>query len=110
MKISFDQLEENIIPEFRGGKKNTRAKMYTDDTIKIMHGTLEPGASIGLHCHDTSSEIIYILSGSGKVLYNDTTETLAPGECHYCPKGQTHSLINDSDNTDLVFYAVVPEL
>lgn len=109
MKILFDQLEEKIIPEFRGGKKNTVAKMYTDDKIKIMHGTLEPGASIGLHTHETSSEIIYILSGSGKVLYNDTTERLEPGDCHYCPKGQTHSLINDSDDTALVFFAVVPE-
>lgn len=109
MKISFDQLDEKIIPKFRGGKKNTKAKMYADEKIKIMHGSLEPGASIGLHTHETSSEIIYILSGSGKVLYNDTTELLAPGECHYCPKGQAHSLINDSSDTDLLFFAVVPE-
>lgn len=109
MKILFDQLEKKIIPEFRGGKKNTIARMYVDENIKIMHGTLEPGASIGLHTHDTSSEIIYILHGKGKVLYNDTTETIAPGECHYCPKGQAHSLINDSNSTDLEFFAVVPE-
>lgn len=109
MKISFEQLDEKIIPEFRGGKKNTAARMYVDDTMKIMRGTLEPGASIGLHCHETSSEIIFILSGRAKVLYNDTTELLAPGECHYCPKGQTHSLMNDSDSDDLAFWAVVPE-
>ena len=29
------------------------------------------------------------------------------GDCHYCPKGHTHSLINNSDE-DLVFFAVVP--
>ena len=109
MKIAFNQLDETIIPEFRGGKKNTTSRMYVDENIKIMHGSLEPGASIGLHTHETSSEIIYILQGQGKVLYNDTTETLAPGECHYCPKGQTHSLINDSDTADLIFFAVVPE-
>ena len=29
------------------------------------------------------------------------------GLCHYCPKGHTHSLVNDSD-ADLEFLAVVP--
>ena len=28
--------------------------------------------------------------------------------CHYCPKGHTHSLINDSD-AGLTFLAVIPE-
>ena len=67
---------------------------------------LEP--SIGLHTHDTSSEIIYILKGRGKVLYDGGYEEVEEGLCHYCPKGHEHSLINDSDE-DLIFFAVVPE-
>ena len=73
-----------------------------------MYGRLEPGASIGLHTHETSSEIIYLLEGRGKVLLADGEERVAAGQCHYCPKGHTHSLVNDSD-ADLVFFAVVPE-
>ena len=34
-------------------------------------------------------------------------ERVEAGVCHYCPKGHTHSMINDSDE-DLVFFAVVP--
>ena len=41
--------------------------------------------------------------------YDDTTEYLKPGECHYCPLGHSHSLINNSDTEELCFLAVVPE-
>lgn len=72
-----------------------------------MHGVLEPGASIGLHTHENSSEVIYILSGSGKVQYDGAYECVSTGDCHYCPKGHAHSLINDSD-AELIYFAVVP--
>ena len=73
-----------------------------------MRGKLEPGSSIGLHTHEGSSETIYILSGTGKVLYDGEYEPLSAGSCHYCPQGHAHSLMNDSDG-DLIFLAVVPE-
>ena len=40
--------------------------------------------------------------------YDDGEEPLKPGDCHYCPKGHAHSLINNSDG-DLEFFAVVPQ-
>ncbi len=107
MIIDFSKIETNVITNFRGGEKNTIANMFVDDNNKIMHGVLEPGASIGLHTHEGNSEIIYILDGKGKVLYDGEYETLEKGSCHYCPMGHSHSLINDSDD-DLVFLAVIP--
>lgn len=109
MKIDFNEIEINPIPHFRGGEKETITQMYTDDSVKIMYGRLEPGASIGLHTHETNSEGIFILSGTGKTIYDDTEEALSPGDCHYCPQGHSHSLINNG-NEDLVFFAMVPEL
>lgn len=108
MKIDFSNIPETVIPHMRGGEKEVRAHMFTDELGKIMKGRLIPGSSIGLHTHETSSEIIYILSGTGKILYDDGCEALDPGSCHYCPKGHAHSLINDSDG-DLEFFAVIPE-
>lgn len=108
MLINFEKIDETVIPQFRGGEKNTIARMFVDEKVKIMNGKLESGASIGMHTHDTSCEIIYILSGKGKVIYDGTEERLEQGSCHYCPIGHTHSLINDSDS-DLLFFAVVPE-
>lgn len=108
MLIDFRSMETTVIANMRGGEKEVAAQMYTDAQNKIMRGVLIPGATIGLHTHETSSEVIYILSGTGKILYDGESELLSPGACHYCPQGHTHSLINDS-NADLCFLAVVPE-
>ena len=80
MLIEFDKMEPQIIPHMRGGEKEVQARMYTDPQNKIMRGRLIPGASIGMHTHETSSEIIYILSGKGKILYDDGCEQI--GRAH----------------------------
>ena len=108
MIIDFNAMEETILHHFKGGEGDTIARLYTDELGKIMAGMLKPGCSIGLHTHDTSSEVIYILRGKAFFLYDDGTEETAAGGCHYCPKGHSHSMINRSDE-DLVYFAVVPE-
>ena len=108
MRIDFAAMEEQIVPHMREDKKEVALRTYTDGQCKIMRGRLIPGASIGLHTHETNSEIIYVLEGQGKVLCDGAYEPLGPGSCHYCPKGHAHSLINDSA-ADLLFFAVVPE-
>lgn len=108
MKIEFAKMEEKLLPNFKGGEKHLGMRMFDDGACKIMRGRLEPGASIGLHTHEGNSEIIYILEGSGKVEYDAGVETLAAGDCHYCPEHHTHRLINDSSE-DLTFFAVVPQ-
>ncbi len=107
MKIVFDTMEETVLANFCGGEKEFRANMHIDENGKILRGRLVPGASIGLHTHDTSSEMIYYLSGQGKVICDGVEERVAAGDCHYCPKGSAHTMINDGDE-DLVFFAVVP--
>lgn len=97
-----------IFDNFKGGQKSLKAKMHFDGVNRILHGVLESGATIGIHTHETNSEIIYILNGSGKVLFDGKYESVSQGMCHYCPKGHSHSLINDSDS-ELEFFAVVPE-
>lgn len=108
MLIDFNSMEITVIPHFRGGEKEVSSEMFVDTDNKIMRGRLIPGASIGLHTHETNSEIIYILSGTGKALCDGEYEPLSAGSCHYCPKGHAHSLLNDGSE-DLTFFAVVPE-
>ena len=108
MNIDFDKIEEKALPAFKGGEKQFNVKMWTDEMNKIMKGRLCPGASIGLHTHDSSSEIMFITAGSGHVIYDGERSALKAGDVHYCPKGHTHSLVNDGE-TDLTFCAVVPE-
>ena len=116
MKLEFDSIPVKHLERFNGGEKELAANMFVDENNKILRGVLVPGASIGYHQHATSSEIIYILEGFGKVICNtdDTgiengaTELLSFGDCHYCPKGAFHTFINEGDE-DLVFFAVVPQ-
>ena len=41
-------------------------------------------------------------------LYDDGREEAVAGNCHYCPKNHSHSMINNGTE-DLVFFAVVAE-
>ena len=106
MIIDLKGMETTVLPNFKGGEKSYNMRAYEDGTNKIMLGRLIPGASIGLHTHEENSETIFVTSGKGKVLYDGGVETVSAGQCHYCPMGHEHSLINDSDE-DLIFYAVV---
>lgn len=107
MIIRFDEMDLTVLPAFKGGEKEYRAKMFFDGSNRIMKGTLIPGASIGMHTHEDSSETIFIIKGQGALIDEGERKKVSEGDCLYCPKGHSHSLINDSES-DLVFYAVVP--
>lgn len=107
MLLNFDQIEEKVIPKMRGGEGEMITRMFVNEDTKIMRGRLTPGSTIGLHTHETDSEMIFILSGAGKVLCDGEYEPLSAGSVHYCPKGHAHSLINDGDE-DLEILAMIP--
>ena len=108
MVIKFDEIQGTELKNFNGGEGVFIANMYVDEKNKILRGKLVPGASIGLHRHIPTSETIFILSGKGKSVCDGVEELLFAGDCHYCPKGSAHCLINVGED-DLCFYAVVPQ-
>ncbi len=109
MTIDFDKITEAVVPHFKGGDGETCHRMFLDGANKIMRGRLEPGCSIGYHLHDTSCEAIFILGGEACCLYDGGEERLVAGQCTYCPKGHSHSLINASTSEPLTYFAVVAE-
>lgn len=104
--IDFEKIETKILRNFQGGSGDIKAKIYADELNRIIKSVYTPGTSTGYHLHDTSSEILFILSGSCKVIHENKEERLTSGDCHYCKKGESHAVINDTDE-DLVMYAVV---
>lgn len=108
MTADYSKIEWTANPAFKGGEGVFYNKVFTDGVNKMMQGKLEPGSSIGYHKHEGNCEMIFILEGEGKVLYDDGEEAVKPGVCHYCPEGHSHSLINNGTK-DLVFYAIVPK-
>ena len=105
MKIKLEELELKRLVNFNGGEKELCANMFIDDLNKIFKGKLVKGASIGLHTHVDTSEIIFVLSGKGKMICDGKEEELVEGDVHYCPKGkrvisrvwQTRSFIRESN-------------
>lgn len=116
MIIKFDDSNLCTLPNFKGGEKEFKANMFFDGTNRIFKGNLAPGASIGFHKHEGSCEMIFVLSGKGTLIEQSedesserqTHEVLA-GDCLYCPEGHSHSLVNSSEDEDLVFYAAIPK-
>lgn len=108
MKIDFSALEERLVPGMRGGRGSARIKQFADPDNRVLWIALAPGASIGGHRHDTSSETVYVLAGSGTVSTETGEEKVQAGDCHYCPKGAWHSLANTGEG-DLEIFAVIPE-
>lgn len=108
MVIDFKNIEEQVLPAFKGGKGDLCVKRHVDEKCTIMYDRLTPGSSIGFHVHEGNCEIIYILSGKADFIYDEGTESVEAGGCHYCPKGHGHSMINNGTE-DIVFFAVVPE-
>ena len=74
MKIDFKNIEEKIVPNFKGGEGRYIMKQFADEKVKIMYGKLEPGCSIGLHRHELNCEIMYILSGQATYVYEGQEE------------------------------------
>lgn len=107
MKIIFNNDNKCVMPRFMGGEGVFEANLVNDGINKIIKGKLMPNSSIGKHVHENSSEIIFILSGEGKVICDGIEYDLKEGDCHYCKKGSSHTLINTCA-TPLCFYAVVP--
>ncbi len=106
--FDYNNFETTKMDNFKGGEKWLEAQMFFDGVNRIFKAKLVPGATIGTHKHETSSEIMYFISGTGKVICDGVEEKVSPDKCHYCKKGSTHTLINDG-NEDLIFFAVVPE-
>jgi mannose-6-phosphate isomerase-like protein (cupin superfamily) len=121
MIIDFSKMDVTVLPNFKGGEKEFAANMFFDGTNRIFKGVLVPGATIGMHTHDDSCEVIFILEGNGTIVemgptvhdeaavQEETVKPVSAGDCLYCPKGHSHSLRNTAAEGDLVFYAVVPK-
>ncbi|MGD9605647.1 MAG: cupin domain-containing protein [Bacilli bacterium] len=99
------------VKNLRGGlgsvfiEKNDLLPIHCKLYAKI---TIPSGCSIGPHAHLDDEEMIYCLSGVGKVLIDEQFFPFEAGMTNYTPKGHKHSLINDN-NQPLVILAAIFE-
>ena len=107
MIIDFNNIEEKANEKFNGGEGFFNARIYNDGINKIIKGRLKKNNSIGLHTHEGTSEVIYVISGRGIMTTDGKEEILTSGMVTYCPMGHNHTFKN-IDEEDLIFFAVVP--
>lgn len=108
MIIDFNTLPFEKLPNFKGGEGFFEVQMYWDGNMRIMHGKLAPGASIGLHTHEGNCEILFLIHGTATLLEDNQQKVLQAGQCTYCLNGYAHSLIN-TGSEEVEFYAAVPK-
>jgi Mannose-6-phosphate isomerase len=106
MLINFKNIDEITIKNFHGGLKEVYCNAFSDDLNRIMFSRIVPGGSNGKHQHLDSSEIMFVVSGTGYSITDGVKERLMPGVCSYCKKGSFHEVVNDGA-VDLVCYNVV---
>lgn len=108
MLLDFNMMPEATIPGMNGGTGTMTARMHMGAQGKLIRCAIHAGGSIGLHKHETSDDVNYVLSVTGKAICDGKEESLAPGTCHICKKGSEHSIVNTVEE-DLVLLTVVIE-
>ena len=109
MILDLQHISETPIHNFKGGDGMVYTRMYSDERNRIMMVRITPGSSIGMHTNETNSEVMYVVSGTARVLMDgEEEEIVKEGQTHYCPKGHRHATYCEGDE-DLVLFAVIPE-
>lgn len=102
------ELRENM----RSGRGTVAIKhLFKQDELTgkarlVAEITIPAGGSIGFHLHDQEEEIYYIISGQGKVLDQDETKTVGPGDAVLTGGGKGHAVEN-AGVEPLVMMAVI---
>jgi len=72
----------------------------------IAHAIVKPGSASLSHRIKTSSELYYILKGSGRIYVDEESEDVCPSDTIYVPPNATQYIENTGD-TDLMFLCIV---
>jgi quercetin dioxygenase-like cupin family protein len=104
--IDFEKIPETAITNFHGGDGICLARMFQDKDVKIMRSVLHPGVSNGLHRHQGSYEVCFVLQGEATCVVDGKKEIVKAGQVSYCPNGSEHSMANEGTE-DCVVLCVV---
>lgn len=70
---------------------NFRTEIATSEHTQMVIMSVNPGEDIGLETHHSEDQVLYLLSGNGKVLLNGQESDFNPGDCVLVPAGVEHN-------------------
>ncbi len=106
------EMVSEIRNKMRDGKGDVKiTHIYKKDELKgnsrlCAKLSLEPGASVGTHIHESEEEVYYILKGKGTVIDDCVPVEVNVGDAILTRDGAAHSIENTGDET-LEFMAVI---
>jgi mannose-6-phosphate isomerase-like protein (cupin superfamily) len=80
-------------------------KAKVDLRYSLAHATVPPGDTTKPH-RLKASEVYYIIAGTGRMVIDDESGPVRPGDAVYIPPGATQYIENTSQ-VDLVFLCIV---
>ena len=93
--------DEGEVLEFPGGSLRLLAEL--PEALSVHHTVLAAGApGAGPHHHDLTSELIYVLSGSLRLLLGDRTMIADTGDVVLIPPGVTHAFAASGDGAEFL--------
>lgn len=106
------QMKSRVQHELRGGKGEVTFldMMQPDESYGKMRVcseiSMEKGCSIGRHPHEVEAELFIVKQGIATIDDNGTIKKCGVGDVIYTGNGEFHSLMNEDEET-LVVYAIV---
>lgn len=102
-----NEIEKLQFKECHGGVgtldcKSLLAGLDSTKFAFMHHDEIKAGVSIGVHKHETTEEIYYLLSGKGILTYNDNEYEMMPGDVSLCYIGQSHGFLALEDSVLIV--------
>ncbi len=74
--------------------------------LSLARSTISPGTHSAAHFHKSSTEILYILKGFGRLEVDGESFEVKPGDVCLLEAGEVHSLYNLAQDSDLELLAI----
>ena len=102
MYAKYDDMQKTRRDSFKGGTGGgwSRFLIPPDSDVPGSHftmvaeNTLDPGAEIGYHVHESDDELFVILEGEGLYRENDADVRVGPGDMLFLVRANSHGLKN----------------
>ena len=110
-----------VIPQAQGNKVDlgkgsysnlilTGLKLGNENRNMLGFSTYKPGTDTKQKIHLVAEELVYVVSGSGKLTVGEELITFTEGDSLFIPPGVPHGVRNDgSQDVTMVFFFSSPE-
>ena len=106
MVLTLNEMVGKEVANMKGGIGVINSARWEDDMMAIIHNIMPAGTTVGFHQHVGTSEVIYILAGSGFIKEDDELKPIKAGDVNYCAEGGWHEVIAGDEGMEIL--GVIP--